>query len=634
MAVDNDWTAKSGKELGEAVVRVGRSLWDSDAFRREAMLRLISRYEGRKIESLESWSPTSYERVKSDGIEQEPIRWNLCQQLVDTVQAKVAGSQQPKVTFVCSNADWSTRRKGPKQEQFIHGLWSSPQEPYTDIWDLGCSVFRDAAVCGIGHIKSVSDEDAGKVIHERVFPWELLVAPQDAKYGRPSHLFQVTTYPRATLIAWFPEAKEALEQYRGDAGIDDNLGPNTFAAPSESERVVDLVRCYEWWLLPLSTSMKGKHVLAFQGGILIEEDWERDTFPFASIRWAREFQGWHGRSLIDTVAAIDDEMNDLVARVVRTVRLTGMARTYRHVEDTSDEEDNADAVTVRFSGMVPPVTQSPAPISPVHVQLIEILKSSGYEFSGVNQMTATAQKQPGIDSGAAIRLVANIQSERFAVVWRAYQQMFVEIARNDIACVRQLAKKNKDFSAKWNGNKFLREIPWSKVDLADDMYVIQIASAPSVKGSPADRLQTAQELFAMGKMSADSLMSVQRYYDLPAEMQRQTTHADIIDQYIERWLDATPEQIQANTADDGQPLFTPPISLMNLEPAILQVLDGYLQAELDGAPDYVKELFLRWIEYADSELQKRAAKKAALAPQAPAPMGPSPLPPPQGMPPA
>jgi hypothetical protein len=539
---------------------------------------------------------------------------------------------------VASNADWSTRRKGPKLETFVGGLWACAQEPYSDIWDLGCAVFRDAAVCGIGHVKVWSDVDAGRVIHERVFPWELLVDATDSKYGRPNNLFQVTTIPRATLIALFPECSEALERTKGGTDWDDATIASVTPTASYGVRVVEMVRCYEWWSLPLSTAVPGKHVLAFADGILIEEAWKRDTFPFGSVRWSREFQGWHGRSLIDEISAIDDEMNDLVARVVRTVRLTGMGTIFKHIDDATPDPDNDDATVVRFEGPVPPTMSSPSPISPVHVQLIELLKGAAYEFSGVNQMTATAQKQAGIESGSAIRLVADLQSERFAVVWRAYQQLFVDVARHDIACVRELAIEDPKFAVKWPGAGFLSSISWSSVDLEDELYVIQIASAPSVKGTPADRLQTAQELYAAGNLSADAMMAVRTYLDLPGELDRSSRQRNVIEQYIEGWLDADEHVLASKdlatvTREDGSPLFRPPVRWMRLEDALLQVVDGYLQAELDNAPDSIKELFLRWIEMADTEIQKRQARLAALkAPPMAPPGGPPAMAPPGAMP--
>lgn len=611
MAWHTDWTKQTGAELGASVVAVGSGLYRDDGPRRARMQENISRYESERLPTLDPQAYRETGRITtSNG---SSVRWNLARSLVSTVTAKIAGGQQPKVAFVASNADWTTRRKGPKLDAFITGLWSTGQEPFADIWELGAFAFRDAVVCGLGAIKVWSDIDAGRVVHERVFPWELLVDPSDAKYGAPSNLFHVSSVPKATLIAIFPDQEQAIRDAKsGDA--EDDTRYKSQVDLYMGRTVSDSVRCYEWWSLPLGTGSPGKHVLAIDGAILIEDKWTRDSFPFALIRWDRKFQGWHGTSLIDEVSAIDDEMNDVLARISRTVRLTSMGVCFVRSGSsvTGDLITNEDAIVMEFEGETPPVYASPSPFGQEHIQYLQLLKGAEYEMSGVNQMTATAQKQAGLDSGAAIRMVADLQSERMAIAWRAYQTMFVEIARHDIASVRELSEENKNFSVKWPGNGFLKSINWKSCDLKDELYTIQIASAPSIKGTPADRLQTAQEMFAAGMISQDSLMAVKAYYDLPGEMERASRQRNVIDRYIERWLDATDEEIETNVADDGQPLFVPPIRFMRLEDALVQVADAYLQAELDGAPDTIKELFLRWIELADGEIQKKLERLAAL----------------------
>jgi hypothetical protein len=588
------------------------------------MLSCISRYEGKRLSSL---SPEAYRNSGGLTTDDEiQVRWNLARSLVSTATAKIAGAQQPKVSFVASNADWSTRRKGPKLDAFVTGLWSTRQEPYADIWELGCFAFRDAAVCGLGAVKIWSDTDAGRVIHERVFPWELLVDAQDAKYGAPTNLWHVYSVPRNTLKAIFPESAGDLDVAPTGDSDDDTLYGSTISSYVGSQRVVDTIRVYEWWSLPLGPDSPGKHVLAFDGGILIEDTWERDTFPFAIIRWDREFQGWHGTSLIEEIATIDDEMNDVLGRISRTVRLTSMGICYVNdsCEVSGDLITNEDASVIKYSGNSPPNYSSPAPFGSEHIAYLNLLKGAEYELSGINQMSATAVKQPGVTANSAIRTLADLQSERFSVAWKAYQSLYVEIARHDIASVRELAEDDPDFAVKWPGSGFLKSIKWANVDLADDMFVIQIASAPSIKGTPADRLQTATEMFGAGQLSQDALIAIQTYYDLPGELDRVSRQRNVIESYIEQWLDASPDELATGKTQDGQDLFKAPIRWMKLEDALTQVADAYLQAELDSAPDEIKDLFLRWIELADSEIQKKQARLAQLQapPQAPpAPMG-------------
>jgi hypothetical protein len=622
------WSAETGEKLGESVVAIGRALWRDDTARRQHMLDNVSRYEGIRLRHTDPSAYRDGSDLQTDA--ENPIEWNLCRSLVSTATSDIAAGQQPKVQFVASNADWQTRRKGPKLDAFITGLWSARQEPYADIWELGVQAFRDAAICGIGAIKIESDIQAGRVVHTRVLPWGLLVDPGDGRAGAPKNLTHVYTESRQQLLAWYPEAAGALALAKVGYSTDDEFdGLSAIATYTGVETVVESIRCYEWWSLPLGPESKGKHVLAFDGGILLEEEWTRDSFPFALIRWDRSFQGWHGHSLIDDISLINDEMNNLLARIARTVRLTSLNIVWSRDGETVNV-NNEDAANYTYTGPTPPQTECPQPVNPTHLQLLNSYKSSAYELSGVNQQTATAQKQPGIEAASAIRLVSDLQSKRFAVALKAYQSLFVEVARHDISCVRELAEDDKDFSVKWPGNGFLKSINWRAVDLADDMFSIQIASAPSIKGTAADRMQTAQELYGSGQISSDSFLAIRTYLDLPGELDRTSRQRNVVESYVDAWLDATPEEIESNVNSEGKPLFRPPIRWMRLEDALLQVADAYLQAEIDGVPDDNRDLFLRWIEMADSEIQKKQARLAALQQPPPAPPGAPPPPPPGG----
>ena len=612
--VTESWHQSTGAELATHVVSLGRSLWRDDGARRAQMRSDLSRYEGFRVASLDPAGYRSGGPMYVDGLDGEVrVRWNICRSLVDAATAKVAGTQQPKVQFVCSNADWRTRRKAPKLDAFIEGLWGIRQEPFHDIWELGAHAFRDAAVCEIGFVKSEADVDQGAVVHTKPMPWEILVDANDAVRGNPKHMWHVYGDTRDNLKALHPESADYIEGARiRDPGEDSFTG-------KVDAKVVERVWVYEWWVLPTGPDSPGKHVKALDstGEPLIEEKWERSSFPFAIVRWSRAMQGFGGTSLVREASEISDELNDVIHRMSRCIHLTSMANIFAPSGANLAEKlkDNEDCKVTEYDGQQPPIVQNPAPFGQEHMQWVQLQKTMAFEMTGVSQQSATANKQPGIEAASAIRLVADIQSERFSLPWRAYQGMYVELARHDIACVRELAEKDKDFAAMWPGEGFLKTIKWADADLDDELYSIRISEAPSLKGTAAERMQTAQEMFGAGMLSQDAFLAIQRYKDLPGELDGTSRQRSLISQYIENWLDATPEQYESGELREGVPLFRPPIRWMRLEDALLQVAEAYMQAQLDEAPDEAQDLMLRWIEMADSEIQKREERMAGLRAQ-------------------
>src|SRR6185436_17581858 len=100
-----------------------------------------------------------------------------------------------------------------------------------------------------------------------------------------------------------------------------------------------------------------------------------------------------------------------------------------------------------------------------------------------------------------------------------------------------------------------------------------------------------------------------------------------VEQYIEQWLDAEPED-----EEDGSFRYRPPVPFMNHAEAIVQCATGYLQAELDGCPDWNLQWFTNFITQCDSLIQKATAQQAANAPPPPpaAALPGAPMPPPSG----
>lgn len=606
-----DAPAKS-REICDAVVAVTRALWNDDAPRRLKMLSAISRNECMTYTSLD---PSAYQSgldlANDNGVK---LRWNVTHSIIASAIAQIAGTQQPKVRAISSNADWATRRKGRKLDQFIMGLWSVRRGIYDDIWSLCGDVLRDAATCDVGYVLTEVDAKAMTVNDYRVSPWEVLVDPQDARDGAPICLYRRRRSTKAEQIASHPDSESEIKNAGGEIEDTQDVDMARYVA-SSGYPTVDPIIVYEWWKLPLSEDTPGRHVKCIANHVLVDEEWTRQSFPLAPLWWEKSAIGWSGVSLASTVETIDDSLNEILGRVIDVVRRTAIGTKYvRNGTTDSTTIADEDCMVVNFDGVEPGIKyEAPEPVSQVHLELLKILEDAAYRFSGISQATATAQKQPGIEAGVAIRMVADMQSQRLSMALKAFQMLFVQIARNQIAAIRELAKEDKQFSVRWAGSGFLKTIDWASVDLDDDKFVLQLDRAPGIKDTPADRAQSAKDYFADGLISQDALMSVLTYLDLPTEVERSSQQRNIVDGYIEQWLDATEEEIASNTTSDGRELFSPPISWMpRLENALLQVADAYIQARFDGAPDENCRLFLRWIEMADAEIVKRAQRMTAI----------------------
>lgn len=622
-----------GPEMARELVALCKSLQTEQKSRKTRCKDAASRYEMRRLGGL---SPAAYYRTGAySGSDGGSLVWPEERSIANSAHAKLAGQQKPKVQFVTSDSDWQTKRKSKKLDRFVEGQFMQSVGVYGDVWQLMLRVFLDACVFPTGGaVKTFADEEDGRVSYERVFTWELFVDPLEARYGQPRNLFHVYPYDRDELIERFPEHKEALlnlPEYVEDGE----------AEWSGSRRISNQVLVCEAWRLPFSRTKAGRHVIAVEGEVLVDEEWTRTEFPFVWLHWSRHLVGSDGTSLVEEISSISDVVNDTVQRMQDSHRRTSMG-VLCYEEGSMRPEDlrsNEDGINLRSEpGKTAPTYLQPLPFGPANVQFLELNVDKLHDISGVSEMLSSGDKPAGLTAAVAIRATEDIQSKRFSVIYRAYEEAFVSLARQTIACVRELAVANKDFESRWSGKGFMRSIKWSDVDLEEDRYVIQIYPVGEVKNTPADRLQLIQELNAAGKVSDESLIEVIKYLDASKELESVSRQRELVESYIDQWLDATPE-----TEQDGTFRYRPPIPWMpSLPDALVQVAQSYLEAEMDEVPDFNKDFFLRFMQELDIEIQKkdaRAAANAAGTPMAPGSSAPpglmpggAPPPPPPGPP--
>lgn len=595
---------------GAAAVELAQRLWSQSSVQRTRVRRHLERYHGAALNPID-WRATFT-------LQQDlPLVWNITRSFVGTVVATVGASESPKVQFVTSDADWQTRRKAQKLDQFVDALALQPCPPYSSVHELRVSCLRDACLFGRGAAQVVADVDTGRVISERILPWELLYDTRDARYNCPREICRAYPMSRHAVKAWFPERASDIDGAKEATSIDLEL--ELGIAPMPVRVTHDQMQLYELWLMADSPDNPGRHMLVADGidVPLLDEEYDLAYPPFAVIYWDHPIVGGFNHSLADEAAPIEDEINRTLLRLADSARRTSLSTMF-YKEGSVDPDkldETRDAVNVPFTGDTPPVFAQAQAINPSMVQWLELQKAVGNDLVGISEMAQTGNREPGMSSGAAVRAVSAQQSKRFAWLWKQVEAWQLQWARLAVHAVRTVADKDADFEVRWPGAGFLRSIKWRDVDLDDDQFVMQIHAVGGDKNTPADRLQRAEEAFAKGTISQASYDAiVSGTQDNQSEGRKQNVQRELISKYIDQWLDATEEQLTSGWVDEksGLRLIPPPIKWLDLGDAVLQVALAYLDAQLAGAPDANQQCFLDWLEMADSMLQKEAERKQLL----------------------
>lgn len=546
--------------------------------------------------------PGSYAQMSFEG---EQLSYNVVRSITDTTHAETVQSR-PRPMFLTSGADWEMRQKAAQLTKFADGIFYQ-----ADGDEVTSAVAKDAILFGVG-IAKIFDED-GDVRIERVLPGEVYVDARDAREGKPRSLYQVKHIDRSVLYALYPDSEEEIASATRDA--------SWLTSSDTSEMESDLVVVVEAWHLPSGKKADdGRHVIAVQGGVLVDEGWEEQSFPFAFLRWSSPLIGFWTAGAGRQLAGIQYEINALVDTVREAQDALGSP--YVLVEEGSNVvpghiTDQLGRI-VKYRG-TPPIVVAPTVVSRDTYEQIDRHYAKAYELFGVSQLAAQQQKPAGLDSGKALRTYADIQSKRFLAFGRAWEKFHMDIAKMTIRCARRIAADDPSYNVVYQDKTTTQRIRWEEVDLDEVDYVLKVFPTSSLGNTPAGKIATALDWFQAGAIDQKGFARLTDQPDLESAMDLDDASHEVIERLLTK-------MVTENRYISPEPFF-------DLADCVQTGVKAYSLAVKDDVPEDRLEHIRTWIEEATA-LQKSAAPP----PPAPAvdmpppgpPVGapPMPLPPP------
>ncbi len=511
---------------------------------------------------------------------------NVVQSCVDTLTSRITQAK-PSPRFLTDNGDYKERKLAKQLNQFVAG------ELYqTKAYQLGEYVLRDAEVFGTGCLKTYETPNK-RVGLERVLLTELLVDPNDALYGNPRQLFQLKLIDRSVLSTIFPEYRSDIA--KAEQAYPDNSG-------DAQKTASDQVMVAEAWHLPSGDeSGDGRHVIACTSGIIFDEEWEKDKFPFTFLHYSNPILGFWGQGLAEQLMGTQVEINKLLMTISKSINLVGVPRVF--VEDGSrvvkSHLNNEVGAIVTYQGTKPEYEVAPCVPQELYAQLERLVQYS-YQQSGVSALSAAAQKPAGLNSGEAIRNYDDLQSDRFAALVRRYDNFFIDLAYQITDLAKDIAIRDGKYETVYPDKNSAKQIDLPDLKELDDPFVIQCFDTSSLPRDPAGRISAITERMQAGLISPDEGRRL--LGDLDLEQYDKLANAA-----EERIL-----QILDEIVEDGK--YTPPDPFMALDIAeqrVTQYYNLYMSAKLsEDRAQKLRDFF--------SQLQQ--LKQQAMAGAVPPPM--------------
>lgn len=518
-----------------------------------------------------------------NGLPTDRPTFNVIQSSTDTLVSRITQSR-PSPIFLTDNSDYKERRLAKQLNNFILGEFYQMKA-----YDKAAILLRDALVTGTGCMK-IYETPEKRVGMDRVLLTELLTDPNESIYGEPRQLYQLKLVDRAVLIDNFPKFKKILE-------VAANAYPDNSA--DSSKTVSDLVMVVEGWHLKSGPDAKdGRHTIACSAGIIEDEEFDKDKFPFVFLHYSPRLLGFWAQGLAEQLMGTQMEINSLLYTISRAIKLVGVPRVFEEMGSkvVSAHNNNDVGVIIKYRGTKPSYEVAPCVPQELYSQLQRLI-DYGYQQCGVSNMQASGEKPAGLNSGEAQRVYNDIATDRFAALSRRYDNLFIDLAYLVIDKAKEICEREGSYTTVFPDKNGRKEVDLPAAGLLNDTYVIQCFNQSSLPKDPAGRLAKVTEMAQSGMIS---LQEARRLLDYPDLNQ------------IEKLENASEErifQILDLIVEDGE--YTPPDPFLNLELATkltTQYINMYGQCKLEEE----KMQKLR-----DFFTQVQAIKQAAMPPAMP-----------------
>ena len=593
ISTDKKWWDLKQSDMAAAITGTTRFLQEHQS-RRQTQNLLSARLYGNL--SIMGLNGLSYSKIASvQNAVKDRISYNVIQSVVDTLCAKIS-KNKPKPLFLTSGGDYKMQRKAKKLDKFVEGIFYE-----NNAYKLGTAAFKDACVfdAGIVHVFN----HYNRVKYERVVPLEILVDEVEAFYGDPRQLHWIKNIDRGVVANVWPEKRKSIMAC--NSASPDNLGGY--------QNISDVITVRGSWHLPSGPEAKdGMHVVSIDNDVLSVGEYDKDHFPFAVLHYNKRLFGYWGQGIAEQIQNIQLEINKLLWVIQRSMHLAGSFKIL--LENSSkiikEHLNNDIGVLVSYTG-TPPQYITPPIVSPEVYQHFFTLKNAAYEQAGISQLSASAQKPMGLDSGRALREYNDIESDRFTVTGQDYERFFLDLAKLSIETAKDIYEQEGKYEVKIPGKKFVDSIDWKDVNMEDDEYVMKLYPVSSLPTQPEGRLQTITEYMQAGMMS---MRTGRRLLDFP-DLEQVEELANSQEDYLHEVFD--------KIIEEG--VYTPPEPYDDLQLAKQIAMEYYSQGKSNQLEEEKLDLIRQFIDQVNTymgaaeqaKIQQMQAEAMAMQPPAP-----------------
>lgn len=556
---------------------------DVQSARRGLVEKYATAVEGMTLSSLGPWG-YSYDSDAGCFSESEiPIIRNVAFSVVDTLTSKIGAIDPPLPAMLTNKGSWRDRRQAADLEELVRAEYKSPKGLHASLHDLWVAALRLAAAAS-GTVAVQFYNDLGKVgarIHDTLaMAWSNDLRTQTC----------ITWMPVEDAVEMWPDSEMDIRTSAGEP-------PEGWHGPTaDGTKMTEYVAVYEGWHGGRG-GKPGRYVVCVKNGAALKnEEYPHERPPFVWLGVTPHLYGPLAHCMVHHIYESMKRDNLVLSRVDKAIQKTNESERWVDKSKLVNPDALASTEDVKIiltnEAYEPGVISAPG-FSADHLGVADRHYQDAHDISGMAQSHTAGIRQEGVDSAIGQRYVAALVNERFAALQRRYvQAVAVDSAEIIIQVLCEIFDEDPKMMRLAPGQDTLKEIS-GKVALKGIeqlKYVVQPNAVSGNKGNPADRMQSALELKQLGILNDGALAAMQgQGYDLPEEVDDRDIQRQWVEKQMYRWQFASDDDV-------AEPdFYKPPFEHMKLGQALLLVVDGYLEAEMNDLEPERLDFFFRFM---------------------------------------
>ena len=518
----------------------------------------------------------TYALLRSTGLNAAEL--NVTRNMIDAVVSKIA-SKNPAVKASPTDADWSVKVRARKLTKFIRGKLQS--SGFDDLDDM---IVRDCLIKGTGIVKIAREH--GEIVPMRVPKQELFIDERDARYGNPRQIHHRMQIAREVAKEMFPEKRGLID----DAPETSHEYGELYDYPSGDTNMIWIA---ESWHLPSGPdATDGRRVICTENATLLNEQYDRPRFPLAFLHWSPAVWGFWGRGICDEVGQLQLKINEVAEQIQEAISWARLiVFTQRGSGINKSHLGARHPHILEYTGQRPEF-EMPNVYSAQMLQFLDWLVQQAYDITGVSRMSAQAKKPAGLDSGRALEVHYDIESERFATFEQAYGHWRVAVGELYIDEAKALSEENEGgYTANWADRDIVERIDWGQVDLQRDQFRLGLEPTSFLPDTRAGKVKAIEELTKIGVIAQEWIPALIDAPDIERFNRVKNAPFEAVERHMELLMDVDEEMPNPDA-------FLPHQQAQDMGKAYL------LRCEAEGAPEEVLQRFRDYISLVEANVTR------------------------------